>query len=102
MDNMAERWSAFGFITVEISGHDFDQIAEAFKTEHVGHPLAIIADTVKGKGVGFAEDKTEWHDNLLTDDLYEKAKAEVSESSEQKQACIRAAERYKNRKLVKS
>ena len=77
MDNMSERWKAFGFKTVEIDGHNFDEIIKAFQTDHGGKPLAIIARTVKGKGISFAENKTEWHDNFLSEELYEKGVSEL-------------------------
>ena len=68
--NMSERWNAFGFDTMEIDGHNLMEIQEAFcKVHH--RPLAIIAHTVKGKGVPFAENKVEWHDNYLSDALYQ-------------------------------
>ena len=73
MDNLAEKWSSFGFYTVEVNGHDLDEIAAAFNTSHQGKPLAIIAHTMKGKDIPFAENKTEWHDNFLSEELYQQA-----------------------------
>lgn len=70
MENMADKWKAFGFSVVEIDGHDIEQIDEALQQRHWDSPLAIIADTVKGKDIPFAENKTEWHDNFLSDELY--------------------------------
>lgn len=97
MENMAERWRAFGFKTVEIDGHNIDEIKDAFKTEHNGLPLAIVANTVKGKGMSFAENKTEWHDNYLSDELYEKGKNELGDKD---LSLVRneAALRFKSRK----
>ncbi len=58
-----DKWKAFGWNVVEIDGHDFDKIesaiAEASNTR--GMPTAIIANTVKGKGVSFMEDQCDWH-----------------------------------------
>lgn len=71
MDNMIDRWRAFGFKTIEIDGHNIDEIKNAFDISHDGQPLAIIANTIKGKGMPFAENKVEWHDNYLSDELYE-------------------------------
>lgn len=71
-DNMAERWRSFGFHTVEIDGHNIKQIYDAYAMKSY-KPLAIIARTVKGKGVPFAEDRVEWHDNYLSDELYKNA-----------------------------
>lgn len=77
MENMTERWSSFGFKTVEIDGHNTAEIIEAFNINHKGKPLAIIANTIKGKGMSFAENKIEWHDNYLSNKLYEQGKAEL-------------------------
>lgn len=70
MDNMSERWKAFGFETVDVDGHDINALLNAFKTNHDGRPLAIIAHTIKGKGISFAENRVEWHDNYLSEELY--------------------------------
>ncbi len=98
MDNMAERWTAFGFKTVEVDGHDIEAIYKALQTEHVGQPLAVIAHTIKGKGISFAENKTEWHDNYLSDELYEKGIKELGgrDLSEVKKL---AAERFETRRI---
>lgn len=58
--NMAERFQAFGWDTKEVDGHDTDQLEACLRTSHNG-PKAIIAHTVKGKGVSYMEDKLEWH-----------------------------------------
>lgn len=79
MDNMTDRWNAFGFKAVEVNGHDLNDIYAAFNTEHSGKPLAIIANTVKGKGVSFAENRVEWHDNYLSDELFEQGRHELGE-----------------------
>ena len=70
LGDLEEKFKAFGFEAISIDGHNFEQINEALEAQHKGKPLAIIAHTVKGKGVSFAEDKTEWHDNVLTEELY--------------------------------
>jgi len=60
---MAEKWRAFCSHVIEVDGHDFPQLTEAF--EHAAtvkrQPTAIIARTIKGKGVSFMENKVEWH-----------------------------------------
>lgn len=76
MDNMAERWKTFGFIAREVDGHDHARLREAFIPCDYG-PLVVIADTVKGKGISFAENNVDWHDNVLTDELYAQALKEV-------------------------
>lgn len=76
MDNLSERWRAFGFHTVDADGHDHAQLYRALSEKSDG-PTAIVAHTVKGKGVSFAENNVDWHDNVLTDALYRQALQEV-------------------------
>jgi len=63
LDPLAAKWQAFGWVVVEIDGHDFGQIATAFEKipAEAGKPTCVIAHTVKGKGVRFMEDKLLWH-----------------------------------------
>jgi transketolase len=60
---LPEKWRAFGWATREVDGHDMAALSEALRhTPHVrGKPTAIIAHTVKGKGISFMEDDLEWH-----------------------------------------
>lgn len=99
MDNMSERWSAFGFRTVDVDGHDIEAVYEAFQTQHTGKPLAIIAHTTKGKGVSFAENRTEWHDNYLSDKLYEQALNEL-EPRNLTEVRNLAENRYKSKRII--
>jgi len=58
-----KKFEAFGFNVINIDGHNYDEIRAAIKSakETKGKPTAIIAKTVKGKGVSFMENKVEWH-----------------------------------------
>ena len=94
-ENMAERWASFGFETVSCDGHDFESLAAAFAHEHKNKPLAIIAETVKGKGVSFAENKVEWHGNYLDDASYYIAIDEIGISNERLKARELAKEQFK-------
>ncbi len=60
---VADKFRAFGWETLVIDGHDIRQIMQALNTARIvkGKPTAIIADTVKGKGCSFMENKAEWH-----------------------------------------
>ncbi len=61
---VAEKFRAFGWHTVEINGHDFGQVIpalEAARAGGAGKPTAVVAHTVKGKGVSFMENNPEWH-----------------------------------------
>jgi transketolase len=75
MDNFAAKWSAFGFETLTVDGHSVEQLLVAFRTG-TNKPKAIIAETVKGKGVSFMENNPAWHNNRLTEDQYKQAMAE--------------------------
>lgn len=63
IDPLAEKYRAFGWNAVEINGHDFNQIVNAYEKakKTKGKPTVIIANTTKGKGVSFMENKKEWH-----------------------------------------
>lgn len=76
-----EKFKAFGFHVINIDGHDFDQIETAYKEARTvkGKPTAIIAKTVKGKGVSFMENKASWHGTAPNDEQYEIAMNELNE-----------------------
>lgn len=78
---LPEKWRSFGWNTIEIDGHDVGQILEAFaRAEQVkGKPTVIIAHTVKGKGISFAENVVSFHNGALTKDQYELALKELNE-----------------------
>ena len=63
LEPIVHKWNAFGWDVVEIDGHDFDQILDAFEhAEQVkDRPTKIIAHTTKGKGVSFMENVVAWH-----------------------------------------
>ncbi len=76
---LEEKFKAFGWATITIDGHNFGQILTAFeKALHSkGKPTAIIANTVKGKGVSFMENKLDFHGKALSEEELEKALAEL-------------------------
>ena len=77
---IAEKFKAFRWNTCEIDGHNIKEIIEALaKADKSDRPTAIIADTVKGKGVSFMEHKPEWHGKALPKELLEKALKELGE-----------------------
>lgn len=75
-----EKFRAFGWNTIEIDGHNFSQIAKAFEKASIkkGKPTAIIANTVKGKGVSFMENKKEWYSVLPDEEQMEVALKELN------------------------
>lgn len=76
---LKEKWEAFGWQAYEINGNDFDEILSTFKKipETRGKPTAIIAHTIKGKGVSFMEDDNNWHYKIPNEEEMEKAKIEL-------------------------
>jgi transketolase len=76
------KWRAIGFETVEVDGHDIyaiHQTIQELKTHKNGLPKAIIASTVKGKGVSYMENKLEWHYLPMSEEQYSQASLEVTE-----------------------
>lgn len=76
---LADKWLAFGWNVLEIDGHNFREIIDALdKADTVkGKPTIIIARTVKGKGVSFMENKSEWHGKTPSKEQTEKALQEL-------------------------
>ena len=74
-----EKFEAFNWNVVEINGHCFCEIEEAFKKadECKDKPTCIVAHTVKGKGVSFMEDKCDWHGSAPNAEQYAQAMAEL-------------------------
>ena len=70
-----DKMRAYGFEVMVIDGHDMGQIADAFdKADEIREkPVCIIADTVKGKGIPFAEGVAAFHNGTLTQEQYEEA-----------------------------
>ena len=76
-----KKFEAFNWHTIVIDGHDFDQIEAALKeAETVDKPVAIIAKTVKGKGVSYMENAVNWHGAAPNDELAAQAVAELKEA----------------------
>jgi len=63
LENLSEKWRAFGFYVVEVDGHNIDHLMDALNIK-ADKPKVIIANTVKGKGLSFAEGREDWHYKL--------------------------------------
>lgn len=74
---VAEKWSAFGWKTLVVDGHDHQALIEALEVDHGGRPKMIVARTTKGKGVSFMEDQLVWHYYTVTDDHHDRALEEL-------------------------
>ena len=74
-----KKFESFGVNVINIDGHNFTQIENAFKTakEVKGKPTAIIAKTIKGKGVSFMENQVEWHGKAPSEEQYNMAIKEL-------------------------
>ncbi|WP_103668975.1 transketolase [Pseudanabaena sp. BC1403] len=82
MGNITDKFEAFGFDTLEINGHDehlLDKTIHELVNSHSDKPKAIIANTIKGKGISFMESDNRWHYTRLTSETYHQAIAELSE-----------------------
>jgi transketolase len=76
-----EKFASFGWDVCTIDGHSFAELTEAMlpRTPR-GKPLAIIANTTKGKGISFMEDVAKWHHGVPSDDEYAKAMKELDDA----------------------
>ena len=79
IDPVREKWAAFNWNTIEIDGHDMQQVVSALETARTikGQPTILIANTVKGKGVSFMEDVPAWHGKAPNTQQYQQALAEL-------------------------
>ena len=82
LGDLAGKWSSFGWQAEEVAGHDHKTLCERLTAslERRGQPTAIVAQTVKGKGVSFMEDELIWHYKSPDDTQLEQALREVGTS----------------------
>lgn len=78
---LVDRWRAFGWKVLEMDGHDMEQIVATVTAgrDHRGGPVAIVAHTIKGKGVSFMEGNYEWHTRVPTAEELRLSMAELGE-----------------------
>lgn len=81
LDPLADRLAAFGCEVREVDGHDITALLGALAPSTTGRPVAVVAHTVKGKGVSFIEDRVEWHHKVPTAEQVELALAELEEDA---------------------
>ncbi|MDY3909398.1 MAG: transketolase [Eubacterium sp.] len=79
-----KKFEAFNFHVINVDGHDFDALKAAFDEAKAtkGQPTAIIAKTLKGKGVSFMEGQASWHGTAPNDEQYEQAMEELKKAGE--------------------
>ena len=83
IESLKEKWQSFNWQVQEIDGHNFQEIERALLSlPGTEKPIIIIARTIKGKGVSFMENNILWHYKDPQNDLFNKAKQELSISNE--------------------
>ena len=85
-----EKLKAFNFHTIEINGNNMQEIVNALNEAYTvkGMPIAIIANTIKGKGVSFMENNPKWHSGAISDEEYEIAIKDLNKAKEDIQNAI--------------
>jgi transketolase len=80
MEPLDEKWRAFGWHVERVDGHSLSELSAAFELigRTGGRPLAIVADTVKGKGISFMEGRSEWHNRMPDAAQVEQARKELA------------------------
>jgi transketolase len=68
--NIEERFKSFGWYTTVIDGHNINEICNALNFKSLDKPIAVIANTTKGKGFTFTENNNSWHHAMMTAELY--------------------------------
>jgi len=84
LEPLPDKWRSFGWEVIEVDGNDVEQLVEVFsQTPRVeGKPTMIIANTVKGKGISFAENVGAWHHRVPSEEEYDLAIEELSKQME--------------------
>lgn len=77
LGDLSAKMRAFGFNTVNCNGHDIADLLKAFNNLSADEPNVIICNTVKGKGISFAENRPEWHQKAITREQYDIALADL-------------------------
>jgi transketolase len=78
LDPLPDRWRSFGWDVVEVDGHDHVALAQALTSRSADRPTCVIANTIKGKGVSFMQDRVEWHHKIPTSEQVELALQELA------------------------
>jgi len=80
LEPFVEKWEAFGWHVIEVDGHNHQQLKNACISKEDGKPLCIVANTIKGKGVSFMENKVLWHYRSPQNEEYEAALKELRDA----------------------
>ena len=74
---LKSKWQGFGWDSIMCDGHNINELLEKLKNKSKNKPTAIIAQTVKGKGISFMENNNDWHHGRLTQKLFDEAIKEL-------------------------
>lgn len=77
LESFTDKWNSFGWEVIQIDGHDVAACCEAFLHKS-DKPLAVIANTIKGKGISFMENDSTWHHKKMTSAQEKQAMEELS------------------------
>jgi transketolase len=78
LEPLADKWASFGWEVRDVDGHDHAQLLDTFRRPGTARPVAVIAHTVKGRGVSFMEDRVEWHHKVPSAEQVQGALQELS------------------------
>lgn len=78
LEPLDKRFESFGWNVISVDGHDLEKLTAALTTRDPKRPTVLIANTVKGKGVSFMENKSGWHHGAIDDDVLSEALRELS------------------------
>lgn len=77
LGNLGSKWNSFGWSVKSIDGHSYDEILSSLEETISDQPKAIIAKTIKGKGVSFFENNNSWHHAVVTKKIFDDAIKEI-------------------------
>lgn len=80
LDPLEDKWAAFGWNVISLDGHNYEQILSALDRvtkDPNGKPTAIISNSVKGKGISFMENRSDWHNKMPTPEQAAQARQEL-------------------------
>lgn len=82
LGDFALKWKSFGWSVYEVDGHKHLDLKEVFKKERTNQPICIMAETIKGKGISFMENRLDWHYKSLNEEELEEAIKELEKRYE--------------------
>jgi transketolase len=83
LEPLADKWISFGWEQRDVDGHDHAALLQALAPSTTGKPVAVVAHTIKGKGVSFMEDRVEWHHKVPSPDQVRQALRELGQEDGQ-------------------